>query len=124
MSAVWFYFTLNETLVVTAEQETLEFPVMASKLFGEFAPAFWGMNLLMIAATWILVAPKFVSDKPSRNLFFQTVTGLIATVVSVVIFILLALRLPALSDPNLQTGLFDCLRRIFHLRFAWRDQMA
>ncbi|MBV5343792.1 polysulfide reductase NrfD, partial [bacterium] len=81
MSAVWFYFTLNETLVVVTEQETLEFPVMASKLFGQFAPAFWGMNILMIAATWILVAPKFISDKPSRNPLFQTVTGLGATAV-------------------------------------------
>ncbi|MBI5824444.1 MAG: polysulfide reductase NrfD [Chloroflexi bacterium] len=105
MSGVWFYFTLNETLVATTEQETLEFPVVAAKLFGEFAPAFWGMNLLMIAATWILVAPKFVSDKPSRNLFLQTTTGLAATAISVVIFALLSLRLPALSDPNLQTGL-------------------
>ena len=105
MSAVWFYFTLNETLVVVTEQETLEFPVMASKLFGQFAPAFWGMNLLMISATWILVAPKFVSDKPTRNPLLQTSTGFITAVVSGIIFFLLWLQLPALSDPNLQTGL-------------------
>ncbi len=105
MSAVWFYFTLNETLVVVTEQETLEFPVMASKLFGEFASAFWGMNILMIAATWILVAPKLVSDKPSRNPLFQTVTGLVATFVSVILFFVLWLNSPALSDPNIKTGL-------------------
>jgi len=64
MSAVWFYFTLNETLIITAEQEAMEFPVMAAKLFGEFSAAFWGMVLLMIAATWVMVAPKFVSGKP------------------------------------------------------------
>jgi len=105
MSAVWFYFTLNETLVVVTEQETLEFPVMASKLFGQFAPAFWGMNILMIAATWILVAPKFISDKPSRNPLFQTVTGLGATAIAVIIFFLLWLRLPALAAPVIQTAL-------------------
>jgi molybdopterin-containing oxidoreductase family membrane subunit len=105
MSAVWFYFTLNETLVVVTEQETLEFPVMASKLFGQFAPAFWGMNILMIAATWILVAPKFISDKPSRNPLFQTVTGLGATAIAVIIFFLLWLRLPALAAPAIQTAL-------------------
>jgi Ni/Fe-hydrogenase subunit HybB-like protein len=105
MSAVWFYFTLNETLVVVTEQETLEFPVMASKLFGQFAPAFWGMNILMIAATWILVAPKFVSDKPTRNPLLKTITGLGATAIAIIIFFLLWLRLPALAAPTIQTGL-------------------
>ncbi len=103
MSAVWFYFTLNETLVVVTEQETLEFPVMASKLFGEFAPAFWGMIILMIAATWILVAPKFVSDKPTPNPLFQSATGLVATAISIVIFFLLWLRLPVLAAPGIQS---------------------
>ncbi|MDD2923126.1 MAG: polysulfide reductase NrfD, partial [Anaerolineales bacterium] len=115
MSAVWFYFTLNETLVGVTEQETLEFPVMASKLFGQFAPAFWGMNLLMVAATWILVAPKFVSDKPTRNPLLQTITGLAATVISAVIFILLSLQLPALSAPNIQTGLLAAFVAFFIL---------
>lgn len=105
MSAVWFYFTLNETLVVTTEQETLEFPVMAAKLFGEFAPAFWGMNILMIAATWLLVAPKFVSDKPSRNPLLSFPVGVVSALIAAALFIALSLRLPALSDPNLTTAL-------------------
>ncbi len=105
MSAVWFYFTLNETLVVTTEQETLEFPVMASKLFGQFSPAFWGMNALMIAATWMLVAPKFVSDKPSRNPLMQTPVGVGAGIAFVVIFFLLWLQPAALANPTLQTVL-------------------
>ncbi len=71
MSLVWFYFTLNETLVVTAEHETLEFSVMASKLFGESAPTFWGMILLMTAAVWILVAPKLIPDIFMRAPIFQ-----------------------------------------------------
>ena len=104
MSFVWFYFTLNETLVVTTEQETLEFPVMAAKLFGEFAPAFWGMNLLMIATTWILIALK-VPAKASRNPLFKTATGLVMTVLSVAVFVLLALGLPAITNSILQTVL-------------------
>jgi len=103
MSGVWFYFTLNETLVVTAEQETLEFPVMASKLFGLYASAFWGMNILMVAATWILVAPKFISDAPSRNPLLQTSTGVGASIVAVLIFFLLWLQPAALSAPLIQT---------------------
>ena len=63
MCAVWFYFTLNETLVITAEQETMEFPVMAAKLFGEFAPAFWGMVFLMAAAAWVMVIPKLMPQR-------------------------------------------------------------
>jgi len=104
MSFVWFYFTLNETLVVATEQETLEFPVMAAKLFGEFAPAFWGMNLLMIATTWILIALK-VPSKPTRNPLFKTATGLVMTVLAVVVFVLLALSLPAITNSILQTVL-------------------
>ncbi|GAB4539936.1 MAG: hypothetical protein Fur002_05890 [Anaerolineales bacterium] len=105
MSFVWFYFTLNETLVVTTEQETLEFPVMASKLFGQYAVAFWGMNVLMIAATWIMLAPKFVSDAPSRNPLMKTSVGFAAAIVSAVIFFLLWLQPAALSNPNIQTAL-------------------
>lgn len=103
MSAVWFYFTLNETLVVTTEQETLEFPVMASKLFGEFAPAFWGMNILMFAATWLLVAPKFVSSSPTRKGFLTTAVGIVASTIAALIFGALSLRLPILSDPTITT---------------------
>lgn len=103
MSAVWFYFTLNETLVVTTEQETLEFPVMASKLFGEFAPAFWGMNILMFAATWLLVAPKFVSSSPTRKGFLTTPVGMVASTIAALIFGALSLRLPILSDPTITT---------------------
>jgi len=104
MSFVWFYFTLNETLVVTTEQETLEFPVMAAKLFGEFAPAFWGMNLLMVATTWILIALK-LSAKPRKNPLFKTATGVVMTVLAVVTFLALALNFPALSEPFVELGL-------------------
>ncbi|MBI5943649.1 MAG: polysulfide reductase NrfD [Chloroflexi bacterium] len=104
MSFVWFYFTLNETLVVTTEQETLEFPVMAAKLFGEFAPAFWGMNVLMVATTWILIALK-VPNKASSNPLFKTTTGLVMTVLAVVTFIALALNIPTLHGAFVELGL-------------------
>ncbi|MEW6406160.1 MAG: hypothetical protein AB1649_30615, partial [Chloroflexota bacterium] len=85
--------------------ETLEFPVMASKLFGQFSPAFWGMNVLMIAATWLLIAPKFVSEKPSRNPLLKTPTGVAATVICLVIFFVLWLGGALVSDPNIVTAL-------------------
>ncbi len=68
MSATWFYFTLNEVLVLVTEQESMEFPVMAAKLFGEFAPAFWGMILLMVIATWMILAPKMLSARLSERI--------------------------------------------------------
>lgn len=105
MSGVWFYFTLNEVLVVTTEQETLEFPIMAAKLFSEFAPAFWGMNALMVAAAWILIAPKFVSEKPSRNPLTKTPLGVGAGIAFLVIFSLLGLQPAAIASPVLQTAL-------------------
>ncbi len=105
MSGVWFYFTLNETLVVTAEQETLEFPIMASKLFGQFSPAFWGMNALMIAATWLLVAPKFVSEQPSRNPLLKTSTGVAAAVIFLALFFVLWLGGPLVANPKVTTAL-------------------
>ncbi|MBI5936201.1 MAG: polysulfide reductase NrfD [Chloroflexi bacterium] len=102
MSFVWFYFTLNETLVVTTEQETLEFPVMAAKLFGEFAPAFWGMNVLMTAATWILIALK-LPVKARSNPLFKTATGLVMTALAAVTFAALSMNIPALHASLVKT---------------------
>jgi molybdopterin-containing oxidoreductase family membrane subunit len=114
MSFVWFYFTLNETLVTTTEQELLEFPIVAAKLFGEFAPAFWGMNILIIAATWILIALK-IPGKPTRNPLFQTATGLAMTALAVVTFIALSLGIPAIRTSILGTVLLGAFIVFFIL---------
>ncbi len=99
MSAVWFYFTLNEVLVLTTEQETLEFPVMAAKLFGEFAPTFWGMVTLMVAATWVMVAPKLLPPSVERVPVFQPrlVRTFAATAAVLVVFMYIMPFVPSLA---------------------------
>lgn len=71
MSVVWFYFTYTEHLTLAAEQETQEFPVLAAKLWGEFAPAFWGMVALMIVAFGTLVIPKLMPAAAARVPVFR-----------------------------------------------------
>ena len=71
MSVTWFYFTYTEHLTIAAEQGTMEFPALASKLWGEFAPVFWGMVALMFAAFWILVIPRLIPERARRLIIFQ-----------------------------------------------------
>jgi molybdopterin-containing oxidoreductase family membrane subunit len=71
MNLVWFYFTYTEHLSIAAQQETQEFPVLASKLWGEFSPMFWGMVILMFAAFWIMVVPKLVPAARQKLPIFQ-----------------------------------------------------
>ncbi len=66
MNAVWMYFTYAEHLTLAAGQQTHEFPVLASKLWGEFAPGFWTMVALMAASFWIMVVPQMLPDKARR----------------------------------------------------------
>jgi molybdopterin-containing oxidoreductase family membrane subunit len=60
MNIVWFYFTYTENLTLAAEQETLEFIVLASKLWGEFAAGYWAMVALMVLAFWVMVVPRIL----------------------------------------------------------------
>lgn len=60
MSIVWFYFTYTEHLTLAAEQETHEFAVLASKLWGEFGLTFWAMVALMALAAYMLIVPKLL----------------------------------------------------------------
>ncbi len=71
MSAVWFYFTYTEHLTLAAEQEAQEFPVLASKLWGEFAPPFWAMVAMMGLAAWVLVIPKLLPAAAARVPVFR-----------------------------------------------------
>ncbi len=76
MNMVWMYFTFSEHIGVAAGQLIDEFPVMASKLWGEYAGGFWFMVISMIIAFWVLVVPKLIPDKPLRVPIFQPRTGL------------------------------------------------
>ena len=60
MNVVWAYFTFTEHLTLAASQESAEFPVLASKLWGAYAPGFWLMVLLIGFAFLVLVLPKLV----------------------------------------------------------------
>jgi Ni/Fe-hydrogenase subunit HybB-like protein len=59
MTITWMYFTWAEHLTLAAGQEVNEFPVLASKLWGEFSVGFWLMVGLMVFAFWVMVAPQF-----------------------------------------------------------------
>ncbi len=66
MNIVWAYFTFAENLTVAAAQETEEFPVLASKLWGTFSPGFWAMILLMVVAFWVLAMPRLLPARVQR----------------------------------------------------------
>ncbi len=85
MTAVWFYFTYAEHLTLAAGQQTAEFPVLTSKLWGEFAPGFWLMILLMTIAFWVMVVPKLI-PKSARNLrIFQPRSALASGVAAILV---------------------------------------
>ena len=70
MNAIWMYFTGAEHLTLAAGQQVNEFPVLASKLWGDFAPGFWFMVASMLIAFWVMVAPMLIPAKTkARGLF-------------------------------------------------------
>jgi len=71
MNAIWAYFTYAEQLSIAAGQQLEEFPILASKLWGEFAPTFWVMVVLMIVAFWILLVPKLLPASLESVPFFR-----------------------------------------------------
>lgn len=109
MSAVWFYFTYTEHLTLVAGQETMEFPVLASKLWGEAAPTFWGMVILMVLATWLLVAPKLLPTRLGSVAPFQP--RLMLPLAGSAAIITTLLLLPASVTVQLGLDLDDLLLR-------------
>jgi len=71
MNAIWAYFTFAEQLSIAAGQGLEEMPILAAKLWGEFAPAFWVMIGLMIVAFWILLVPKLLPASLENVPFFR-----------------------------------------------------
>lgn len=71
MTAVWFYFTYAEHLTLAAGQQEAEFPVLTSKLWGDYALGFWGMVALMVVAFWVLVFPRLIPERWGRRPVFQ-----------------------------------------------------
>jgi molybdopterin-containing oxidoreductase family membrane subunit len=71
MTAIWFYFTYAEHLTLAAGQQEAEFPIFASKLWGEFAPSFWLMVGLMVVAFCVLVLPGLIPAERARAPVFR-----------------------------------------------------
>ena len=108
MNLVWFYFTYTEHLTIAAEQSLQEFPVLASKLWGEFSPAFWWMVFLMFVSFWVLVVPLLVSKSAKRSLIFQPRFALVSGLAAGATFFLLQTPLhtpftAALADSGTRT---------------------
>ncbi len=109
MNIVWFYFTFTEHLTIAAEQTSQEFPVLASKLWGEFSPEFWIMVILMLAAFWVLIVPKLVPQKASRLPVFRPQFGFASAGGAVLTLFLLSTPLPA----PISAGLAEVHTRTF-----------
>lgn len=90
MSAMWFYFTYTEHLTLAAEQEVQDFQVLAAKLWGDFAPAFWGMVVLMAAAFWVLVVPKLIPGIAERVALFRPRFGFASAATGLLVVVALA----------------------------------
>jgi molybdopterin-containing oxidoreductase family membrane subunit len=97
MNGIWAYFTYAENLSIAAGQQVEEFPVLAAKLWGEFAPSFWIMVLLMVAAFWVLVVPRLIPDLILRWPVFRPRFALVSAVAAVALFVL---AVPPASPAN------------------------
>ncbi len=71
VTAIWFYFTYTEHLILAAGQLEAEFPVLASKLWGAFAFPFWLMMALMVIAFVVLVIPRMLPSQLEKIAIFQ-----------------------------------------------------
>ncbi|MFQ5578097.1 MAG: NrfD/PsrC family molybdoenzyme membrane anchor subunit [Anaerolineae bacterium] len=89
MTAIWFYFTGAEHLTLAAGQQSAEFPVLASKLWGLFAPGFWTMVILMVIAFWVMVVPKLLPEGFARVPVLRPRLSLASGVVALIVFAML-----------------------------------
>lgn len=57
MTFVWFYFTIAEYLTTFYGSEPAHIAVFNAKLYGEFAPLFWGQVLFCLVIPLIILIP-------------------------------------------------------------------
>lgn len=104
MTAFWAYFTYAEHLGIAAGQQVEEFPVLAAKLWGEFAPGFWLTVGLMAAAFWVLTVPRLLPAAAERVPVFRPRYALASAGAAAIILFLLISPQPtpvtaAIADP-------------------------
>jgi hypothetical protein len=106
MTVIWFYFTYTEHLILAAGQQEAEFPVLASKLWGAYAPGFWLMVGLMVIAFWVLVLPRLIPEGWERATAFQprfTVATAVSTATAITLAFLPQAQ-PATADAGSGSG--------------------
>lgn len=90
MTVIWFYFTYTEHLILAASQQEAEFPVLASKLWGQYAAGFWLMVVLMVIALTVLVFPCLIPERwgaaPVFRPRFATATAVAAALSLTLVF--------------------------------------
>lgn len=87
MNAVWFYFTFAENLGIATGQQIFEMPILATKLWGAFAPSFWLMVAVMAVAFYILVVPPMLKKQTEeRRAFAFQPRYAIGSAIAVVVF--------------------------------------
>jgi len=94
MSLAWLYFTVAEYLTVFYGQEHAEMVVFNAKLFGEFAPQFWGQVLTCFVIPFALLISRWT----------RTITGTVIAGSSVVVGMWLErfiIVVPTLARPML-----------------------
>jgi len=114
MNAIWFYFAFAENLGIATGQQTYEFPVLAAKLWGDFAFPFWLMVGIMAIAFWVLVIPLLTPKSAQRVMIFRprfalsSAGGAALTIVLMFILPLSPIR-AGLNMPVAQTVLWALL---------------
>lgn len=71
MAVIWGYFTYTETLILAAAQQTMEFPVLASKLWGDDALSFWIMLGLIAFGFWVVAIPRITPSFAQKITILQ-----------------------------------------------------
>ncbi len=111
MAITWGYFTYTETLTLIAGQQLMEFPVLASKLWGAFSPVYWLMLLLIGTGLVVMVFAQVIPTFLSRVFLLQPRSMIVAAVIGG--FVLLWL-----TDPqNTTAGAGEDIRMLH--AFGW-----
>lgn len=89
MAIVWGYFTYTETLTLIAGQQLMEFPVLASKLWGEFALHFWFMLIMIGLGFVVMVFAQVMPSVLSRFYLLQPRRVVAAAIIGGLFFLFL-----------------------------------